>query len=162
MTLPTTLRLVFVCSGNICRSPMAAALAEAMLASRGQRCVIISGGTLEIHGRPAAAHAQQVIREVGLELGTHRSQGIDLGMLGFADAIVVMAPEHKRWLERRAKALGPKVVSLWEHHPVGEAGRELGQIFDPVGGTLEQFRLCREHIEASLKGWFDRFLASPA
>lgn len=146
-----TLRLAFVCSGNICRSPMAAVIAQHMLEERERAAVVISAGTLNLTGRPAARNARAAVAELGLDLSSHRSQGADARLLRFADHIVVMAPRHERALLRQDPSLSARIVRLWEHHPE----LELEQIDDPVGQDLEAFRACRDVIQASLESWLD-------
>jgi protein-tyrosine phosphatase len=147
-------RILFVCSGNICRSPMAALLARRQLERAGVPAVVISGGTLGIQGTPAASFAVQALQEVGLDLSDHRSQGVPLALARVADSIVVMSPEHAEALLERDPSLGPRIVRLWEYaDPPGS----LEEIADPVGLDLAAFVECRQRMEQCLARW----LATP-
>lgn len=145
-----TLRMAFVCTGNICRSPMAAALAERRCKERGLPAVIISAGTLNLIGKPADPHAVSALAEIDVALDGHRSQGVNNPILHHADHIVVMAPHHAAQLTKLAPKLAPRIVRLWEHSPT-----PLTQIEDPVGADLDTFRACRDTILTCLDRWLD-------
>lgn len=146
-------RILFVCSGNLCRSPMAAALAEKMLSTAGIPAVVASAGTLGIYGSPAAANAIKVLEDVGVDLRRHSSQGISTVLLRAADHVVVMAPVHEQELLAREPAVAPKIRRLWEYtSPPGK----LQEIEDPVGLPIEAFAECRETIVECLGVWIER------
>ena len=145
-----TQRIVMVCSGNICRSPMAVVIAERLLAEAQIPHMIISGGTLNIHGRGADPLAQRAVAELGLDLSSHRSQGAQSGLLRMADHVVIMAPRHEDHLLRLDPSLRSKIVRLWEYSPEDEA---LDQIPDPVGHNEGVFRANRDLIKRCLEGW---------
>lgn len=148
-----TRRVVFVCSGNICRSPMAAVIGKDLFAKHGKPAVIISGGTLELIGKRAASNAIAAVQELGLDLSSHRSQGTNPALLQMADDIVVMAPRHTAELTAKAPRLGAKIVELWRFYPTDAPGAPLTQIEDPVGQDLQTFRESRDIILACLDDW---------
>ncbi len=143
-------RIVFVCSGNICRSPMAEALARAKLQERDLDAAVISAGTMGIVGRKPSDAAVRALKEVGIELSGHLSQGVDVNLVGHADIIAVMEPKHVDYFERRAPDLVDRVVPLWEY-----ADEASGGIGDPVGRSIEAFRECRELLEAAVDTLLD-------
>lgn len=132
---------------------MAAGLAERMLAEAGIPAMVVSAGTLNIQGNPAAAHAVAALRELGLSIEHHRSQGASLLLLRAADHIVVMSPHHEQELLARDPKLAPKIRRLWEYcEPPGR----LAEIADPVGLDLAAFNTCRDDIKLCLGAWIDR------
>lgn len=149
-------RIVFVCSGNICRSPMAAALGARALQAAGIEAMVISAGTLGINGSPAAAHAVDVMREAGLDISGHRSQGLSAQVARVADHLVVMSPIHRSEIVERDPSLESKVQPFWKF--ATPAGR-FDEIADPVGRDRAAFVACREDLEACLDGWI-RHLAA--
>ena len=152
MTAPKkTLRLAMICSGNICRSPLAHVLAQRIFPEHGIPVAVISAGTLHINGSPAAAEAIAAAAEIGLSLTSHRSQGAQPSLLRFADHIVVMEEHHAKKLLQRAPDLAPRIVRLWQHYD-GPLGPLTG-ISDPVGKNLDAFRACREVLEIALERW---------
>ncbi len=155
--MPNT--VVFVCSGNICRSPMAEViggklLAE-LLADSDLECAVESAGTLGIESHPAARNAQDAVLEIGLDLSDHESQGISFRILHHATAFVVMSPEHESALLHNAPDDEARIVRLWEF--TDEPGR-LDEIRDPVGQDSDAFRRCRDEIVECLQNW-TRFFA---
>jgi protein-tyrosine phosphatase len=152
-----TTRVLFVCSGNICRSPMAAVIAEHLLAEAKIPALVLSAGTLGIQGMPASPHAVSAVGAIGLKLDGHRSQGVSQLLLRSADHVVVMAPHHEAELLGRDPSLAPKIRRLWEY---AEPRGRLGEIADPVGLELEAFVACREDLEACLSAWVSRLLAT--
>ena len=141
-------RLVFVCSGNICRSPMAAAIASDWLEKRQKPAAIISCGTLNIMHRPAPKEGIAVMAERDLDITSHRSQGVSIGLLRMADSIVVMAPKHERFILDSAPELAPKIVRIWQF-----ATEEIDEIADPVNQDIEAFRKCRDLLEQTIDSW---------
>lgn len=141
-------RLVFVCSGNICRSPMAAAIASDWLGKRESPAAIISCGTLNIMHRSATREAISAMAERNIDISSHRSQGISIGLLRMADSIIVMAPKHERFILDSAPELAPKIVRIWHY-----AAQEIDEIADPVNQDLEAFQECRDLLEQTIGSW---------
>ncbi|QDG54623.1 hypothetical protein FIV42_28920 [Persicimonas caeni] len=146
-----TRRIVFVCSGNICRSPLAEAMAKPMLEERGIPAVVISAGTLGLQGRSAAANSVTVAGEVGIDLEGHRSQGVSIPLMRMADHIVVMAPRHEAELVGKDRGLTGKIVRLWEY-----LDEDLDHIPDPVGQDVETFRVMRDRVQEALERWIGK------
>ena len=141
-------RVVFVCSGNICRSPMAAGMANTIFAEKGIPAAVISCGTLNIAHEHAARHAIAALQEIGIDISSHRSQGVSLGLVRLGDAVVVMAPNHEAYLNKLAPGL--PIVRMWEYFD-----SPLAEIEDPVGKDLDAFRACRDILEVCLRRWVD-------
>ena len=144
-----TARVIFVCSGNICRSPMAAGLSASMLAESGARPMIISMGTLNLVGRSADRHAVAAMKEIGIDISRHRSQGLNPMMLKMADVVFVMEPRHTQAIRRVAPGARVQLLSSFDEPKQPE-------VRDPVGGTLEDFRACRVVLRRCLAGAFER------
>ncbi|MBI4822346.1 MAG: hypothetical protein HY791_39160 [Deltaproteobacteria bacterium] len=129
---------------------MAAVMAERALKGANVPAVVISAGTLGIHGQPAAAHAVSVMREIGLELSGHRSQGVSVQMLSFADYILVMEPLHEAYLRQKAQTVSERIHRVWEY---AEPRGRLTHIADPMGQDLEAFAICRDELLACIDSW---------
>lgn len=142
--------LLFVCSGNICRSPMAEVLAQHYAAQRGRPIEARSAGTLGIEGRAAAPNAIAVCREIGLDLSDHRSQGVRPSLLDQADYVLVMEHHHARFLrERWPEKVADNLLML------GNFGGML-EIPDPIGSFKYKFRRSRDDIRQSVELFIDR------
>ena len=126
--------LLFVCYGNICRSPVAAGLAAKM---HGDDYHIDSAGTGAHTGGPASAPAVDVMKEYGVDISGHRSKNIhDLNPDDF-DLIIALSASVRDDLLRGFPHIAPK-VKLWE-------------IPDPIGYGVDVYRRCARLIEGKLR-----------
>lgn len=170
--------ILTLCTGNICRSPMAEVLLTAAAGPRGAAPTVASAGFVT-EGQPAEPHAVRVMADRGLDLSGHRSRRLTAEMVAEADLLLGMTAEHVREvvaldrtafgrsftlreLHQRGEALGPVVggdVEAWLD-AVGE-GREpmdllrAGEgydIADPMGRSLRRFRAAAEAIEEAVDG----------
>ncbi len=141
------LSLLFVCTGNTCRSPMAEALARAELERRlappdgdlgafGFR--VASAGLFASAGAPASAPAVQVLGERGLGLDAHRSRLLDDDDLRGADRVYCLSTSHLEALLARVPPSAAGRLELLD--PRGE------DVPDPIGGGPEEYRSCAERI----------------
>jgi protein-tyrosine phosphatase len=89
-------RVLTVCMGNICRSPMAAALLADRLARRGIEAVVASAGVRALVGCPAAPEAQTLMRERGLDVSGHRARQLTAELLSSFELVLVMEELHER------------------------------------------------------------------
>ncbi|HEX7123579.1 MAG TPA: low molecular weight protein arginine phosphatase [Gemmatimonadaceae bacterium] len=149
------MRLLFVCTGNTCRSPLAEALARREAIERGLVDVeVASAGTSAWDGAPASDGALLVALERNLDLSTHRAQQLTRELVERSDVILVMGPHH---LER-AEALGGAGKSFLLS--AYAAGTETGQpISDPFGGDLEHYRETMLELQSEIRRVFDRLTA---
>jgi len=154
--MPTTSHIAFICSGNICRSPMAEALAREMLQRLGISAEISSAGTLGIDGHPAAENAVRVLSMMAIELTTHRSQGITREYLEAASAVVVMEEEHAKTATLLDPTSASRIHRLWEHTKEPE---RLDEIHDPIGRGLDDFIECRDDLVECLQKWLPNLIA---
>ena len=125
--------IVFVCTGNTCRSPMAEGLMRAELAKRGVSAAVTSAG-LAAMGEPAADHAVTVMEECGLNLTRHRSRPLTKELADAADRIVVMTENHRSLL-LAAGVDGEKITV------------PAGGVPDPFGGSVEVYRHTRDTLQ---------------
>ena len=142
--------ILFVCSANQCRSPMAEVLFEQLLKEKGllEDWRVESAGVWAYHGAAATNNAQVVMADRELDLSSHRSQPTDPALLKQFDVIIVMEVEHKHVLQKRNPTLADRILTIREL--VG--GR--GDFDDPVGGSVEVYRRAAETLYGLLsEGW---------
>ena len=149
---PTTFNLLFVCSGNTCRSPLARVIAERMLQVRGWSHVRVeSAGTSAIPGAPASAQALAVAEEHGMDLSPHRSRPLSRELLAWADLVLAMSPAHVA----RVASLdgGDRVLLVTAFLEGPEAGLP---VQDPFGGDLDEYRLTYAQLATALDAVMER------
>lgn len=134
------MKILFVCTGNTCRSPMAQLLYEQLYADPGDSCQ--SAGLSAFAGDPISEGARQVLAERGIDAGGFRARPLSLHMVEEADAICVMTPQH-------AQLLG-QMVDAATRQKIHVLGAPAG-ISDPYGGDLDTYRRCRDEIAAALQ-----------
>ncbi|AOL05803.1 MULTISPECIES: low molecular weight protein-tyrosine-phosphatase [Burkholderia] len=155
MTLPPLPRLLVVCEGNVCRSPLAAA----MLAAKLPRARVGSAGLAPPPGRPADPLARDMARARGLSLDGHTARPVTTAMSAQADLIFVMDHAQRRALEARHPLLRGRVFRLGEFARVADGTPPGFDIFDPYRGTRDDFVRCAALIDLAVGSWLPRLAA---
>ena len=147
--------ILFVCTGNTCRSPMADALCKVLVARRlgcaiddleDHGFVILSAGMSAMPGMPAAANAIDVVRSRGGSLAEHASRQVTLELVRQADHIIAMTGDHLESLLDGVPEVAPRARLL---HPNGD------DVADPVGADRETYLKTAEDIEEYLERLLD-------
>jgi protein-tyrosine-phosphatase len=147
-------RVLFLCLGNICRSPFAAVRARQLLAEAGAGHVDARSGGLRASQSPTSpADAVTAAAGYGVDLAGHRARDTTPDDLAAADVIVVMEVAHVDALRRRAPQLMGRVqlLPLYEPDRRGYGGRERVNLIDPFGQDLATFAHCYRRLDAALR-----------
>jgi protein-tyrosine phosphatase len=146
----SSLMVLFVCTGNTCRSPMAETLFRRLAADRldcrpdeiEQHGVVVSSAGLSAWGGgPASSGALEAMREMGGDLSAHESQPLTESLVAQADVILTMTAAHRAAILAQFPEAGGRVAML---------SPERRDVLDPVGGTLETYRACARQIHGHL------------
>jgi len=154
------MKILFICSGNICRSPMAAELLRARARGAGMEDLVVdSAGTLGIEGEPASRETIAAAREIGLDVTSHRSKGVTEAGVRGADLVLVMERQHLDDLARRFRGPGRRLLlGAFEHGP--EPRDDARDVDDPHGDPIGVHRVCLGTIEGCVDNLL-RFLERP-
>lgn len=143
--------VLVVCTGNICRSPMAAELLRDMLDSRAGRDVSVeSAGIHALVDHPADPYAQELMEHRGLPIDMHIARQINPGLLNWADIILVMERNQKTFIERKYPQTRGKVFRLGEWTS--------SEIHDPYRKNKEYFTRALSLIEDAAKTWVEKII----
>jgi protein-tyrosine phosphatase len=148
--------VLFVCHGNIMRSPMAEALLKRRLASSNAGVSICSAGLHAEGGRPADARVQVVARSYGVSLEHHRAERVTDAHIGRADLILLMDVLNEAELLGRYPHARPKTLRLGSWLGDGRRDRE---IFDPYDGDDTDIHRCCELIQSAVDNLAAEFRA---
>ena len=139
-------QITFICTGNVCRSPMAEYLFRDML-GRESEWITGSAGTFAGNGMPASRAAVEVLAELGIDGSRHRSRFLDRDLVDGSDIIVVMTSEHLHHMEMVFPEAVEKTFLLKSFSKEGK-----GDVMDPIGASVDIYRHIRDEIRASLPG----------
>ena len=147
--------VLFVCTGNTCRSPMAEGLFRSLLCQR-LECeetelvrrgfIVASAGVASTPGAPASPETLEILREEGIDLSEHTSQPVTDQLVAWADLILAMTSRHHSALT----GAFPLCVSKVEQICVDGY-----DIADPIGGDHSVYVECRDQIRQCLEHWLD-------
>ena len=143
-------KLLFICTGNICRSPIAEVLAPVIGAKHGHMIQAKSASTLGLRNKPADPHSITVCRWEGIDLSPHRSQPITKELVEWADYILVMDRKHASHMYQKfPKSSQDKVLELGSF-------ASMPGIPDPIGKWVFEFWKTKKRIIKGLEGFFKK------
>ncbi|MCL6449257.1 MAG: low molecular weight protein arginine phosphatase [Armatimonadetes bacterium] len=131
-------KILFVCTGNTCRSSMAEAIARKMLRDRNKQdqVQVSSAGTAALPDAGATEQAIAVMEEMGINLREHKATLLTPELVKEADLVLTMTGAHKEQVKRLISGAKEKVFTLAEFAGAGT------DILDPIGGPVDVYRQC--------------------
>ncbi len=132
------MRLLIVCAGNTCRSPMAGGLARKIAIERAMELEVRTAGVAHHPNSPVEPKAVTAMAEVGVDVSSDYSKPLTAQDIEWADSVVAVEQEHASYLAEEYPAAAAKLHSL------------ASDVQDPYGQPLSEYRKCRDCLEAQL------------
>ena len=145
------MNILFVCTGNTCRSPMAEALMKELAKERGLKIDVKSAGLYALDGQEASKEAIEVMKEEKIDISNHRANLLYRNLVEEAHLILTMSKSHKEQLLSKYGFLKGKIFTLKEY-----AYSKEEDIEDPFGRGIEAYREAKEEIKEAIKKVVDK------
>ena len=139
--------ILFLCTGNVCRSPMAEGLFRHAVRGRGE-FRILSAGLGAVDGQPPTNHSVQAMREIGIDISQQRSRALTAELVRAADLILGMTHSHTDTVALLYPAAAEKTFLLREFDETLEPYEK--DISDPIGSPYHVYADCRDQIEQGI------------
>lgn len=151
--------ILMVCTGNICRSPMAEGILRRELETAGAAGFrVASAGVAAMPGLPASTHAVMACAEIGIDISGHRSQPLTRRLVKDSDLVLTMEIHHWYAVREAAPDETKKIHLLSRYAAGSEASAPLG-VDDPIGGDLEEYRSALSTIRTYVRDALPRIQA---
>jgi protein-tyrosine-phosphatase len=149
------MKILFVCTGNTCRSPLAEAIARKIAIDRGlSDPEVASAGTSAWDGAAASDGALLVGMEHGLDLSHHRAQLLSRELVASSDVVLAMGPHHLERVQALGGTNNAYTLAGYASH-----GKNERAISDPVGAELSVYRATYQELEREIRRALDRLTA---
>ena len=158
--------ILFVCTGNTCRSAMAEGIFKKMLKERAEnntRLNIISAGISALPGMSPTSEAILAMFEQGIDISQHHTQALQEELIKKADLILVMTNQHKEYIHKefpfaQNKTFLLKKFTLNNKSESNQNNEKNYEIIDPIGRKIEFYRITARELKKNLEKILDKIL----
>lgn len=150
-------RILLVCTGNVCRSPLAEGILRKLVRDAGSHgsIVVESAGTAAVEGAHASGNSVEVAARAGIDIRGHAARQLTKRLVGRSSLILTMQPEHRDWIVSKFPEAAAKTQVVTSY--ADPAGARDG-VQDPIGLDIDAYQETFERIEESLKAAMPRIL----
>lgn len=150
--------VLFVCTANVCRSPMAEVIFTALAEDEGLPYYARSAGVAALVGKTIAPKARAALEEIGLDADGHRARQVDGAMVEGADLVLAMTPKHAATLRRLSGPSSQKVATLLGY---ATGGPDFEGVPDPYGQSMTAHRASVRQLHHHLNLVVRKLAESP-
>ncbi len=140
------MKILFVCTGNTCRSPMAEGILNKLAKEKNLSVRGSSAGIMTMDGLEASRNSILAMEKIGIDISKHRSRQVNASLIETSDLILTMSRSHKMAILGSYEASRGKVFTLLEY-----AKNISKDILDPYGRELEVYENTREEIKGAIE-----------
>ncbi len=143
-------KVLFVCTGNTCRSPMAEAIARKIASDRNIGIQFQSAGVAAWDGGVMSDHAEEILRQYGIDGSGHRAQLINEQLVKWADIVLTMTEHHRQAVLEQFPDQQSKIYNLATY-----LYNRVENVLDPYGGSIQIYENCAKSLAAMIEDLFD-------
>jgi len=148
--------ILFVCTGNLCRSPLAEGYLKKRLRDKGiDNIRVISAGTIGIEGRPASEGSIRIAEENGFSISNHAARALTHSLIYEADLIICMEEIHRDCVIGMDPEAAKKTRLLMDFSKLSSPN---SPVYDPYGREYDAYRLVFEQIREGVEGLLEKVL----
>lgn len=140
------MKVLFVCTGNTCRSPMAEGILKRIIKEKGLNMKVYSAGVAVYQGDRASRNSIKAMNNIGIDISEHQASQISHELIEDADLILTMSNSHKDFILSSFESSKDKTFTLLEY-----AYKTDKNVADPFGGNLAMYEKTRDEIYEAIE-----------